>query len=732
MAKAPIDSGVDQNVAAQTAEIDGADAVPQEAAPQEVYRLDPATKIPVSRYEGPMWEGRKKAGVKAIEHLITGWDEAEYYYNNAQQNHRKETAGNQAGNRNVGKDRRDSFSMTENIVYSTVNAVVPNIYAKNPNVEITMGDEQLEDFGTMLEHLLNRLAAMQYVPGINLKPKVRKSVVRCELTNEAYIMVGWTRKDMSADGAREDIARIGKELAEAKDQKELARLEGELLALEESIDLLDPEGPFAKTFRGKDVIWDTAATEDDSTDANWGMVRTSLPTNYLNARYRIKNEDGTYSSAYKPTHVVDATAASTTEAVQEQIDTFKIFQEGQDNPKDYGYSEKRAYERAKRTEVFWCFDKVKRRFYMYASNDWTWPIWVFDDPYKLPNFYPIRRLQYHTDPSAPRTRGEVSHYLDQQDEINTIVDEGNRMRVLLRDNTWFDSSAMTNKDAEDLMLNSNKKIKGIKIPEGKKPEDMIFSPPTPTLKFEHLWDKSSAISAVNRISGVGDAMRGEQFKTNTTNQAISEYSSISGTRLDEKRDAVEDFIGGVMSDIMFMWLQFATPEMTLALVGQQYAAAVGMWQWGAASNQDIRTKIICSIEGGSTQKPTSAAKKQEALQIGQILGQFASGSPYVVLLVLKVFQRAFDSMTITDADWKQLEQGIQQSLMQGNNAPPEQGGAPQDNPQEEGQEQQPQQNEADVAKKMIAEMVARGVPKQVAIQKVQEAVQQHTGEHNGQ
>lgn len=726
-------SGVENNVAAQTAEIDGADATQEVAAPQEVYRLDPATKIPVSRYEGPMWESRKKAGVKAIEHLITGWDEAEYYYNNAQRHHRKETAGDQAGNRNVGKDRRDSFSMTENLVYSTVNAVVPNIYAKNPNVEITMGDEQLEDFGTMLEHLLNRLAHMQYAPGINLKPKVRKSVVRCELANEAYIMSGWTRKDMSADGAREDIARIGAALAEAKDQKEITELEGELLALEESIDLLDPEGPFAKTFRAKDVIWDTAATEDDFSDANWGMVRTSLPTNYLNARYRIKNEDGTFSSAYKPTHVVDATAASTTEAVQEQIDTFKIFAEGTDNPKDYGYSEKRAYERAKRTEVYWCFDKVKRRFYMYASNDWTWPIWVFDDPYKLPNFYPIRRLMYHSDPVAPRTRGEVSHYLDQQDEVNTIVDEGNRMRVLLRDNMLFDSNSMTNKDAEDILLNSNKKIKGIKIPEGKTAKDMLFAPPTPTLAFEHLWDKSSAISAINRISGVGDAMRGEQFKTNTTNGAIQEYSSINDTRLDEKRDAVEDFIGGVMADIMFMWLQFGTPEMTLALVGQSYAQAVQMWQWGATSNKDIRTKIVCSIEGGSTQKPTSAAKKQEALQVGQILGQFASGSPYIIIAVLKIFERAFDSVVITDDDWKMLIQSIQQGLMQGNNAPPGSGGSPQEE-QAEGEAPPEQQgNEADVAKKMIQEMVARGLPKDVAIQKVQEAVKQHTaGAHNGQ
>lgn len=701
-------SGVDSNVNNQIAETDGKDvaAAPAAAAPTEVYRKDPNTKVPVSRFEGPMWEGRKNASMKAAKDLMLGWEEAEYYYNNAQQNHRKETAGNTAGNRNYGKDRRDSFSMTENIVYATVNAVIPNIYAKNPTVEITMADETLEDFGVMLKHLLNRIADMQYTPGINLKPKIKKCIARTEVTNEAWMMTGWITKDASADGAREDIARIGAELVAAEDQKEITRLEGELLALEESVDLLDPAGPFAKTFRGKDVLTDIATCEDDFSDSNWMMVRTSFPTNYLNARYRVKNKDGTLSSAYKATHVVDAQTTNSTEATQEQIDNFKIFADNEDDPKNYGYSDKRAYDRAKRTEAYYCFDKVKRRFYLYAANDWTWPIWVYDDPYKLPNFFPMRRLQWHTDPVAPRARGEVSHYLDQQDEINTIVDEGNRMRVLLRDNMLFDSKSMTNKEAEDIILNSNKKIKGIAIPDGKRAEDMLFSPPTPTLKFEHLWDKASAKEAINMISGLGDAMRGEQFKTNTTNAAISTYSSVSGTRLDEKRDAVEDFIGGIMTDIMFMWLQFGTAEMTTELVGKQYADAVGLWQWGMADSKMIRSQVVCSVEGGSTQKPTSAAKKQEALQVGQILGQFSSASPYVIILLLKVFERAFDGIVLTDKDMEMLTQSIQMQLQQGAPAQPGAGG--------------------DDSQKLVDEMIAKGVPKEVAIQKVKEAQQRNT------
>jgi len=694
-------TNIDPNIQRSIEELD--DGMRVEAPPpvrEEVYRLMPETKVPVSKFEGPVWQGRKKAAQKQLESLISAWDEAEYYYDNTQDSHRKETQGTQQGNRNYGKDRRDSFSMTENVVYATVNAVVPNTYAKNPNVEVTMNDPQLEKFGVMLETLLNKIASTHYAPGIHLKPKVKKSIVRCEIMNEAWIMVGWTKKEDSAEGAREDIARIGKEMVDAKDEATLTRLEGELMALEESIDLLDPAGPWIKTLQAKQVLVDTAAVEDDYSDANWMMVEVLLPTNYLNARFRIKQKDGSYTSAYKPTHVVDASQPSTGDGVQQEIDSFKMFDNSKDNANDYGYSDRRTYERAKRTKCFYAFDKIKRRYYLYADSDWTFPIWCFDDPYRLPTFFPLTRLTYHASPKATRTKGEVSYYLDQQDEINVIADELNRARVSLRDNTLFNSTVLTLKDVEDIVLNSNKKMKGVKVPEGQKLTDIIMGPPMPTLQYEHLWDKSRAMGAITQISGVMDAMRGEQFKTNTTNDAIANYNSISGVRLDEKRDAIEDFVGAIMYNIMFMWLQFGDQEMTLDMVGSSFAAEVQAWQPGM-DPREIRRKVQCSVEGGSTQKPTSAAKKAEALQIGQILGQFASASPAVVLLLLKIFQRAFDGVVITDADWTELRQGIMMQMQRG--ASGEGGGEPQAESDDEA---------------VVADMVKKGVPEQVAREKV--------------
>lgn len=656
----PVEANIDESIQQVNGGIPL--GMPEAPARTEVYKLDPNTKIPVSKYEGNTWKARRDSGRKAISHLISGWQEAEYYYDNAQQNHRKEgTQGNRSGTRNVGKDRRDSFSMTENIVYATVNAVIPNVYAKNPSIEVTMTDKNMEPLGLALKRLGNRLAEMRAAPGINLKTKMRKCILRTEVTNEAWVLIGWTKREDSADQARADIARIGAELEKAESNQEIERLEGELLALEEQIDLLDPPGPFVKTIRSVDVIVDPTAMEDDFSDANWKMICVMESTKYLNARYRVKDKDKNYVSAYKASHVVDAVSAtSNVAAVQEQIDNFKIFDSTKDDPTQYGYGDKESYERAKRTAVWYCFDKVKRRFYMYADKDFTWPIWCFDDPYHFPDFFPLERLQWHPSPTAPRTRGEVSHYLDQQDEINTIIDELNRARVALRDKTLFNSRVLNSKMVDDIMQNPNKKSVGIPIPDGHKLTDHIMGQPQPNLEFAHLWDKAPAKAAVNMLSGLGEAMRGEQFKTNTTNQAINEYTSVSATRMDEKRDAVEDFIGAIMWKVLFLCMQFMEAEQFNELTGNAFAEL----GWQKMPYDKVRHTMQCRVEGGSTQKPTSAAKKAEALQLGQILGQFASASPVAILLAVKVFQRSFDGFVVTDEEWNMLMQSIQQSMQQ--------------------------------------------------------------------
>lgn len=709
MAKPPRPTDTQNNIDAtvrDTSTPDQAAMLAEAQAKPSVYKLDPTTKIPVSKIEGSVWKSRKQGGIKRMQWLVEAWNEAESYYQAGQMDHRRTTGGESKGNSVTSKNRGRKYSSTDNQVYANVNSVIPTIYAKNPEVEITMNKPSMETIGVILKHFANNIAKRKDAPGINLKPKARKSTMRCEVTNEAWMLVGYTKKEFSADQAREDINRIGQLLATTEKESEILELEGQLMALEESCDLLDPAGPFVRTLRGDQVIVDDDSTEDDHSDANWMMAQVWFSTKYLNARYRQKDSDGSYVSAYKPTHVVDARTSDKEgegiEDVQKQIDSFHIFEQGLDNPNAYGYDDRSAYERGKRTRCWYCFDKVKRRFYLYAENDWTWPIWVFDDPYHLPSFYPLFKLQYHTDPKLNRTKGEVTHYLDQQDTINQIEDELNRARTALQDRGWFDT-AIDQKKVEELMNGNNRKWVGVSPPDGKKLTDLVLPPPLPSLQYEHLWDKQPALQTIQQISGIMEAMRGEQFKTNTTNKAIEAYSSSSNVRLDEKRDAIEDHIGEVMWAVLFLCLQFMPPQQILDISGQddQEGQFATMTQMTA---DQIRNTFTCSCVGGSTQKPTSATKKAEALQVGQILGQFG-GNPYAVVIALRALARAFDGIVITEQDWQMLLQTMMMSLQKAGAGP--QGAADQQGQDaQQGGEGEPTQD--DIAKEVQARAKAQG------------------------
>lgn len=736
------DEPTNANIDAIVSEVAGlpTEAVQASKPAGPIYRMMSESRIPVSKSEAGLWKSRRDMGRQAIQNISKAWKEAEAYYSLGQDTHRQDNGGEVKGNSRYARNINRRYNSTENIVYSNVNAMVPAILAKNPQAEVTAFLKQYEAQATIREHLVNRLAAMKYAPGFNFKPKLRKSIVRCEITNEAWIMSGYIKKDESADSARTELAMLGEALTKAKTQKEIEEIEGKLQALEETVDVLNPAGPFVKTFNGDKVLVDPTSCEDDFSDANWMMVEVMLPTRYLLAKYAKKDkESGQYNSVYKESYVINPGDANGDP--QDEMTNFKLMKESE-SFKDAGYTDDAAYQKARMTKVWYCFDKVKRRFLMIADEKWEWPIWVYDDPYQLPNFFPLRRLQYHTDPNRNRTKGEVSFYLDQQDELNDINSELNRMRTQILNKTLYDSRYI-DKDAFDAYMKGGDQMGfgvGKNIPEGMKITDLIMAPPLPNLQYKELFDKSQIYAVVDRISSSNDILRGAQFKTNTTNDAIGTYNSIQNQRIDEKIDAIEDFSGDVFYDVMFLCSQFMTQEEVQYILGEEAAA------WQQMEALQLRQQFACTVLGGSTQKATSASKKDQALKIGQIMGQYASASPAVTLIMLKAMEQAFDDIVITGEDWAMIRESIMAKMM------PQQAQAPQAGdpvseaaPPEGAEGEQPQEQDPNAprppadakeevqlqsaikalppaAQQAIAASVKKGVPQEQAFVEVSKAL----------
>lgn len=698
------------------------------------YKKVGESKIPVSKHLGKLWKSRRDAGLQARKPFEEAWDEAISYYNNDQMGHRKSADG-QSGNSMLARRVNRNHSETENIVFATVASLVPALYAKNPTATFTpeipespsLGhnggppmeaeteqddpdEEAIEAMADVMKRLVNTLASMQWAPGFYMKPKARQAVVCALLTNEAWAEVGYTEKDASSDKALQDLQQAALELETADGDEAIRAVEGKLQALEEKVDLLSPEGPFVRFRWGKDVVVDPDSVCPMHSDASWIMYRHMFSTAYLNAVYGERQQDGTYKSVFEPTHVLSVPKSEN--GIDEVVANFKLLSDDKVNPKDYGYDDDNSFRHAQRTATWVVWDKTTRRVLLFSDKNWNWPIWVWDDPYGLPGFFPLAKLAFHTAPVGARAKGETTYYLDQQDAINEMNDETRRIRQWIKRNIFYNSGTINKDDFEKVMKGDDDTGRGINLPEGTKIGDHIFVVPPPSVNYLQLFDTSSKMAAIDRIAGVSVIMRNEQFKTNTTNKAIESYTSSNQTRMDEKIDTIEDWIGVVYHMIAMLCAKFMSKEQVAAIVGKKLAEA-----WQQIEPREFWVRFPIRVVGGSTQKPTSAAKKQEALQMGQVLGQFVNAAPGPVLeIMLKALERAFDEVTVTKDDIEYIREVAMAQMTRGQSTSSD-GGTENVAPSPE-QLQQILAKLPPQAQQAFKTAVQRGVPPQDALKEI--------------
>jgi len=617
-----------------------------------IYKVVGDSKIPVAKANGKVWKSRVAQAMRQTEDVRESWSEAIRYYENDQLNHRtgsEHGSGNRLGNQKLN----NNITETENVVFANVTTMVPALYARNPESEFTSNVESKRPLATTLERLVNVIGSRKAAPGINLKPKAKRCVVTCLLTNRAWIKIGWTAKQESSEQALNDLTNLAKELEKAKDSKKIIEIEGKIQALEETVSILQPAGPLAKVKSPFDILVDPNAKEIDLSDANWIIEKDMIPTEFILAKYARRTKGSNeHHSIYQPTHVMKANLGG--EEGIADAENFSIFSDSkEETAKSFGFDDDVSFEKAKMTEVAIVWDKVTRRVLMYNVKDWTWPIWVWDDPLQLDTFFPYYPLTFFESPNGPLTKGEVSYYLDQQDGINEITDEMRRIRRWARRNVFYNSSVIDKSDAEAVLNGDDGTARGIKLPEGFKMQDVIGSIAPPSIQYKDIFQKEDFYQAIDRISSVGTVMRGEQFKTNTNKAAVQANSSAANMRVDEKADQIEDWMGQIYWGIAQLCLMNMDKETVHNLIGEEM-------QWENMAPDEIRT-LSNQVVGGSTRKPTSAAKKEEALEFGQVLGQFVNAAPGPVLKVmLQVMEKAFDEVTMREEDWQELAEAITQ------------------------------------------------------------------------
>jgi hypothetical protein len=155
-------------------------------------------------------------------------------------------------------------------------------------------------------------------------------------------------------------------------------------------------------------------------------------------------------------------------------------------------------------------------------------------------------------------------------------------------------------------------------------------------------------------------------------------------------DAIEDSVGTVLWLTAQMCLQFMSKDDVAVILGDKLAA-----DWEQLDAKAIRRLFTPRVVGGSTLKPTSRAKKEQALQISQIIGQFTRATPIAAVVALKVLSQAFDNVVVSREDWELIYKGIMK----------ESSGPSPEEQQQQSEDQQGAQQGQDRKQQMMIEMM---------------------------
>lgn len=702
---------VDQDTAIE--DVGNEPAAPVKEAPP-IYRVYVGSKIPVSSSVGKVFKRKYDAAKKAYEHIYGLWEEAFRYYNNDQSRMMQTSRG-------IFK-RGDG---TENIIMSNINTMLTAIYNKNPDISCSTYDPDDQPLCDTLQKLLNVL--FQRKDGLNAKPKLKKACAMALLTNFGVFKLIFTQKNDSREYAIREMTNLANKLVAAKTQEEVDAIYGELEALEQSIEVYEPAGFKIKGVLPHNLTIDPYAEEPDGLDASWMAEDVFLATNFLTAKYTEPEEDAEDQMknrvlVYKPTHKARfASGGDRDDGLGIVMDAING---GNGVPTSFGEDERAAYINMYFTECVYWWDRPTRRLFLFQKDDWSWPIWVWDDPMHITRFFPYFIISFVMSTGGTVSAGEVAYILDQQDEVNDINRQKSKIRRSVFDFFFYNSDAIEHEEAEKFVNTlrgetpNGKHLLGVKAGE-RKVSEIIEAVAPPSIKYEELFNKQPVLDTVNRIQNINDALRGVQFKTNTNVAAVKTYQDSTRLTVGSKVDVVEDTMEDLAIAVSEIAIQQYDEQMVADLIGASNAA-----DWEQMDLPTFKAQYTVRIVAGTLEKPTSTFKKQEATELMQAVGQFAQSAPGATLrIMLKVVQKAFTEVVINEEDWKAIDQEIQASMNKGATDGGQQGGGQQ--PQvDPAALQQAAHNLPPQAKQKIVQMKESGASDQDILGFIQQAVGQ--------
>lgn len=488
-----------------------------------------------------------------------------------------------------------------NLIFSTIATNCPHIYAKDPEIEVSLTDAVprtsygvYKDFARSLQSVLDSL----FTRGAKLKLRA-KSAVRSTMTTA----VGWAKVIYQCD-VREDpltasrmndtqdniqrVLTLIEQINRGEAEGDTGDLAAKKMELEEQMQALSDHREVS-TVHG--IVIDRVLTEDmlllDLTikDFDYYVEADAMAHGLWVTADRYQDLFG-----YKvPT---GATTFDRPEAKPEERTSQSAVKPGANKPPTY-------------YRVWEIWHKTANTVLTVAEGATTWARVPYQPKNVGARWYPFFGLAFNPVDGRWRPMSDVELLTELQDEYNTTRTNFAEARksaipvMIVR--TGGD---LTPDDIENI---KNRKINQIIAVEGTPgtalSNEIVFLPAAeinPT-----VYDTSPIRADFELVSGTADAARGNITKAKTATEAeILQQGLMS--RGDERRDVMEDWVGEMAQYSAEILLDVLTRPQVARLVGTEAAQ-----KWPTLSRDRIFEMVQLRIKAGSAGRPNQQKEREQ-------------------------------------------------------------------------------------------------------------------------
>ena len=509
-----------------------------------------------------------------------------------------------------------------NLLQATIAGILPNLYARNPEISIVPVRRSDSDSGRLdmvtdtLEQVLNR-----YLEQAKLKQRAR-SAVRAALTCSYGIVKVVYQRDLETDpiitqrlqDAQDNLQHIDGLLSRlAEDDGSRAELEAKKAELRETIAGLQEDAE-AKTLDGlvidriltDQLIIDPSVVDfDDYVQADWMCQMVPMRRATAEELYKVRlPKASAYEMSLDKVYERARSSGATRDIQPEEDDTILLYE---------------------------VWDRISQRVYTLADGC----DFFLRDPYSPARvggrWYPFFLLPYQQVDGKFVAQSLV-------DSIEKLEKEHNDTREAYADHRAFCRPgyiASADVDERSLVRFSASELGEITVLKNADGQDLrsIIQPKTYPPIDQALYDTSLIRQDIEQVTGLQDAMRQSVVKPKTATEAQIMQQGLSA-RVAAFRDSVEDWLQEIATYSAQILLRELKEEDVARIMGEPKQIVDPMtgavvvqkpYDWPKLTTEEVARLIKIKIAAGSTGAPNKLEDQenwQKLLPTIQQLVQF--------------------------------------------------------------------------------------------------------------